>query len=215
MKYYIYIGDSKVDMLLPQITEPQKRKFATKWGVDLKLFNVSGGPETEPIDNRIRRLELVVDHVRSHMGVGSIDEPQDYFDGTLAVRWGPFRVPDWEVVYFGARAGKTILGLGGSSHQVLGNEGSIQQPGGHHALFLVRYLLEELGDEAQDYMRDVPKPDAELVVRLVRETSMRMRGPEQRVEFLAKRLAYKQRSFYNPKGMNVLLGTPLYVALNE
>ena len=41
MKYYIYISDTKVDMLFPQVPHDIKRKVATQFGIDIKLF--SGG----------------------------------------------------------------------------------------------------------------------------------------------------------------------------
>lgn len=61
MKYYIYISDAKVDMLFPQVPHDIKKKVATEWKMDLKLLSAARKVETESEDNRIARLETVVD----------------------------------------------------------------------------------------------------------------------------------------------------------
>jgi hypothetical protein len=38
MKFYLYISDAKIDMLLPQIAHEAKKKIATEFGFDLKIF---------------------------------------------------------------------------------------------------------------------------------------------------------------------------------
>jgi len=43
MKYYTYISDSKIDMLLPQIPHEVKKKMATKFGFDLSYHRFGSG----------------------------------------------------------------------------------------------------------------------------------------------------------------------------
>ena len=59
MQYYVYISDSKVDMLLPQIPHDIRKKVATEWKLDLKVFGSTRKEEHETEDNRIARLEAV------------------------------------------------------------------------------------------------------------------------------------------------------------
>jgi hypothetical protein len=39
MKYYLYISDAKVDMLLPQVTHKAEKKTSTELGFDLKVLS--------------------------------------------------------------------------------------------------------------------------------------------------------------------------------
>jgi hypothetical protein len=39
MKYYVYISDSKVDMLLPQVPGALKQTIAAKLGFDIKILS--------------------------------------------------------------------------------------------------------------------------------------------------------------------------------
>jgi hypothetical protein len=39
VKYYLYISDSKVDMLLSQIPHETKKTIAAEFKIDLKLFS--------------------------------------------------------------------------------------------------------------------------------------------------------------------------------
>jgi hypothetical protein len=41
MKYYVYISDAKIDMLLPQVPHEVKKKMASEFGFDFKLLKGS------------------------------------------------------------------------------------------------------------------------------------------------------------------------------
>jgi hypothetical protein len=88
MKYYIYISDAKVDMLFPQVPHDIKKKVATEWKMDLKLLSASRRTETESDDNRVARLETVIDFIREYGNLGSVDAPDEYIQDTLLMRWG-------------------------------------------------------------------------------------------------------------------------------
>jgi hypothetical protein len=38
MKYYVYISDSKLEMLYPQVPHEINKKLTTKFGLDLKVI---------------------------------------------------------------------------------------------------------------------------------------------------------------------------------
>jgi hypothetical protein len=80
MKYYLYISDSKVDMLLPQISDSQKKKVATEFGFDLKVFSVKRKTEVENGGERIARLEAVTSFIREFGNVGTIEHPDEYIE---------------------------------------------------------------------------------------------------------------------------------------
>jgi hypothetical protein len=140
VKYYLYISDAKVDMLISQIPHEAKKKIATEWKVDLKLLSASRKAESEPDDTRIARLEAVVSFIREYGDVGSVDAPGEYVADTLDMNWVQLRdstgrarrsgipgltargdSPDGPIVYFGARTERTYICLGGSRKYSLGN----------------------------------------------------------------------------------------------
>ena len=59
MRYYIYVSDAKVDMLLPQVTDTEKATIAAEFKVDIKLISASLKSERVTHDNRIYRLAAV------------------------------------------------------------------------------------------------------------------------------------------------------------
>lgn len=217
MKYYIYISDSKVDMLLAQIPHEQKKKIATEFKVDLKLLSASRRAEAEDESNRFTRVEAVATFIREYGNVGSVDAPDEYVEGDMLMRWGPylntsaFSRDDSPLVYFGASTDRTIIGLGGSAKHVIGNTGPSSTHSHSITPMLIGYLkanLEPGGGE------DLPgRMDTEPLWAVSLATEQ-MKGPEQRLEFLAKRLLYGRPPGSN-SGQKILLATPLYVAMAD
>lgn len=225
MKYYLYISDAKVDMLLPQIPHEVKKRIATEFKFDLKLLSASRKTETESDDNRFTRLEAVVAFIREYGNLGSIDQPNEYVEGSLEMRWGPYikEYSDKEspLIYFGGATEQTIVGLGGSAKHILGNT-SLSPAYSHSATpFLVYRLVKELGldleseSPAGNLVENTPlnQYDSDYwSLRAVELATTQMKGPKQQVEFVAKRLLYGNGHFKKKK---VLLATPLYVAMIE
>ena len=226
MKYYIYISDAKVDMLFPQVPHDIKKKVALEFKMDLKLLSASRRTETESEDNRIARLETVVDFIRAYENIGTLDEPGEYVEGFLQMRWGPFRagVEETSVIYFGGETERTFVGLGGSIRNVIGNSGASSANSRSATPAILDFLYRELNinqpidgftDRSEAYRRYLKEvaPPSECVA--LAATSLH--GPEQNVEFLAKRLAYGPVDMSEDPDRKpfALLATPLYVAMAD
>jgi hypothetical protein len=209
MKYYVYISDSKVDMLLPQVPHEVKKKVATEWKLDLKIFGATRKEERETHDNRVARLEAVVSFIEEFGNVGSADEPGEYVEDTLPMRWGPYGwwrgSSDSPLVYFGGETENTIIGLGGSSMHLLGNKGPSVASSHSATPSLMAYLGKELAlDLGED---EDPYPPLQAVDL----ATSQMRGPQQTTHFLAKKLLFGPGT----RGRKTLLATPLYVTLGD
>ena len=72
MKYYLYISDAKIDMLFPQVPHQIKKKTASEFKLDLKLFSASRKSETETEVSNIARLEAVVEFIRGFGNLGTL-----------------------------------------------------------------------------------------------------------------------------------------------
>lgn len=211
-QYYLYISDSKVDMLLAQIDPALTRKSTSEFSLNLKIFGAKRGVESPGAD-RIARLERVVRHLEDYDdGLGSVDEPGRFFWGTLPMRWGPFN--QTSLIYFGGSTKHTIVGLGGSSKHMF--DPPTQPADQALARSVMPSLLDGLATEPEIgdlFDRDFGDDD---VLRAVRIANDGLRGPAQNVEFVAKRLLYGPSpapELDEYKGTSVLLGSPLYVAL--
>ncbi|MEV2214967.1 SAVMC3_10250 family protein [Streptomyces sp. NPDC050997] len=222
-RFYLYVSDTKVDMLLQQIDPAFTRKRTSEVSVGLKVVGAKRGTEVSEGTDPITRLERVVRHLDEVGDVGTVDEPGQFFRGLMDMRWGPFATgAGSSLVYFGGRTERTVLGLGGSSRHVLGSP--LSAPDGDNAV-LARSLMPSLLDglaehpEIEELFEDAGQAplDPNLVpLRAVQRATTLLRAPAQKVEFLAKRLLHgpiPSSESGSHDGMTVLLGSPLYVAL--
>jgi hypothetical protein len=221
MKYYVYISDSKVEMLLSQIEPDEKKKIATEKKLDLKVFSISRRTEADHQRDRIAKLEAVTTYIGRFGNIGTVDEPDEYFYGDLSMRWGPFESfeIDNPLVYFGGRTDRTIVGLGGSAKHVIGNEGSSSARSDSATPYIVSHISKELGlRKGEEFGVLRGKESAMMSLYAVQVATRDMGGPAERLEFIAKRLISGPSPYPDQDerpGMSVLLGTPLYVAMVE
>jgi hypothetical protein len=207
MKYYVYISDSKVDMLYSQIPKRILDRIAADLNVNLGIFSLSVKEKENQEKTHYEKLKLVINYIENNMEVGTVDEPKAYFTGLLPMRWGEYGV-DSGLVYFGGKTAHTVLGLGGSMTHVIGNrKGESDTHGGSIGADIGAVLSKDLNlpnsfDDSQfDRIDDI--------LYTTHFATKRMKGPIQTLEFLAKRLA---EGIYSDKS-HVVLGTPLYVAM--
>jgi hypothetical protein len=201
-RYFVYISDAKVEMLLQQIDPRALRKRGGELGVDLKVLSGKRSVEALAGAERVARLEQVVRFLVDFGDLGEVDEPGQFFQGSLPLRWGPLVGRDgYPMVYFGGRTDKTVLGLGGSRAHVFGSPGAA----GIEAS-LSRSVLPSL---LQALASPAAGDDEAAALATVHEATTGLPGPPQRMEFVAKRFLHGP----GPGGDTVLLGSPLYVAL--
>ncbi|MBM2614891.1 hypothetical protein JIG36_04880 [Actinoplanes sp. LDG1-06] len=198
-RYFVYISDAKVEMLLQQIDPQALRKRNTEFGVELKVLTAKRGGEAIAGAERTARLERVVRYLTDFGDLGTVEQPGQFFWGMLPLRWGPTVGADgFPMVYFGARTGKTVLGLGGSRAHVFGTPPGADQ----QVLPIARSMLPSL-------LEGITRVEGAQAPESVTAATDALRGPAQNMEFIAKRLMDEP----GPEGERVLLGSPLYVAL--
>lgn len=214
LRYYVYISDAKVDMLLPQVDAGFSRRRTTEVGFGLKFVNARRSVEAVASD-RVARLERVVRHLDDFGDVGTVDEPGQYFRGRLPMHWGPLSPGGTPLVYFGGHAERTIVGLGGARAHVLGTPASASaEQDQAFAPSTMPGMLAGLAAVGTPGEEAVP-PGALASVHLANRV---LRGTGQEVEFLAKRLLHGPSPYPEldaRDGVTVLLGGPLFVALAD
>ncbi|WP_410633186.1 DUF7019 family protein [Amycolatopsis sp. cmx-4-83] len=210
-QYYLYVSDSKVDMLLAQMAPGFAQKRTTEVSVNLKLFGGKQAREAPAGGERTAKLQRVVRYLEEHGDLGTVEEPGQFFWGLLPMNWGPFPAEP-TLAYFGGTTGRTVVGLGGSGHHILGG-GAPAASGVPRSVMpsLLAGLRSDPGigalTEAIKHEDDGAHKGALAAVQRANEA---MPGPDQNLEFVAKRLLHGPSP--TGGGVDVLLGTPLYVA---
>ena len=226
LKHYIYVSDTKVDMLAAQVPRKLRDRIAADLQLDLKVLAVSlkqaPGEET-----RYSKVALITRYLSDHAEIGTPDLPKAYFAGSLPMRWGELRdAPQAEqkgpsAVYFVGETEATVVALGGSMVHVLGTATSVEDREmsrslGPSLLALLRvnakdeFAYDEDDDDWDHYERSLQKNASGFL-----NSPHRRLAPEEPVEFLARRLRYWPSGGQHEGTQAALLGSPIWVAYGD
>jgi hypothetical protein len=205
MKYYLYISDAKVDMLYPQVPHELTQKTSTEYGFDVKILSGKRKNEWTSDENRISRLEAVLSFIRTYGNVGTVDDPDEYIDDTQPMWFGNYTPQD--IAYFTGVSERTVFGLSGSGKHLVGADPNPSPwSNGTRLIEIFGWLSEQNPTRDENAISAVP---------LLAHLAAISKRPKQRLEFLAKRLVYQPHFEFDKKKINVLLATPLYVAMTD
>jgi hypothetical protein len=207
MKFYNYISDTKVDMLFSQIPTHIGETIAAELNIDLEQVQVNLSSDV-PDQTRYLKLGIVVRYIEKHLGVGTVDEPSAYLRGNLPMRWGPYGPA---MVYFGAETRHTILGMAGSAKHVIGSIGDAQIE--HLPIsYMPHQILSTL--EKAILVEEPRLEGGSVSLQIVEAATTGMTGPQENLEFLARRLVTGELATAEG-AKNTVLATPIYVALAD
>jgi hypothetical protein len=218
LKHYLYISDTKVDMLYAQIEPNGLNRLSIELSIDLKPFGAGVGATIKPTlqeETRISKLRLVVKFLEEHHTVGWIDAPETYFKGSLPMEWGvAFDREDARdeppyAAYFIGKTDRTAVGLVGSTHHLIGKGGS--EPKYTRLFYTPHSLLKALASTTE---RPAALHDDELwqVVYDMDLCVSTTRWQQRPLEFIAVTYVFSTHGPYNKR---FLLGSPIYVAFAE
>jgi hypothetical protein len=226
VRFYLYVSDTKVNMLFEQIFSTSKRTFHVDLKVKAGFVDGTAGISNEEYPpDRDDKLRAVEDFLVEQNLVGTPQDPKDYFKGVLPMRWGMYddlesRPEDCpSLVYFGGfdPTAPLIVGLGGSSMHVLGHSGATSTYSRSATPTLVRWIVKGLySDKDIDTLRSEFKSgiNGDLFEGICVALHY-LKPPTQQLEFLAKTLcigkSYGLKHMTGVDETNVVLGTPLYV----
>jgi hypothetical protein len=209
LKYYVYVSESKIDMLYSQIPKNTRSQIEAEVKFNLKIVEVSFAKKQFE-DSLYERLAVVLEFLQKRDLIGHLSAPGDFFAGTVHLDWAQIHPG---VVYFGGIYNDVTLGLGGSMKYLLGYDVRDVEHGVSHTPWLASYLMKELDQRIFN-----PNPDLEYELtkeektnRIVNSANHWSGGLSVRAiakfDFVAKKLLST-----NYNGRKVLLGTPIYVA---
>lgn len=211
LQTFVYVSDSKVDMLYEQLDDAARRQVTHDLKLDAKFLTYGINASPSPEATRAGRLAAVCAALDDSGAVGTIDEPKLYFRGRINMKTGRQTVLAEErdaVFFMGERADHSLIFLGGTAHHLIGSVGSPtwSQSG---ITGLLRALAAASHDRQQvdlDQSASSWPHEARDIWRGHRFT------PAQPIEFLALRLA-QSIGGSTPELDDAILGAPIYVAL--
>lgn len=230
LRYFLYISDTKLDMLFGQIDPGLRRRVSAEAKVDLKLASLVLRQSDRPEAARMANLRVVEHYLDTHHQVGTVRAPgHEYFRGSMAMQWGwlwDYTNVDTptggrDTVFFKGRAGEHVVVLAGSRRHVLGEQPAAENSdldAGSHLPYILAYIAEHISGSPELHPKWAAlrrgasagrKPDK---YGLQAALEVDLRGPEQHLEFLAIPLA--QGDLPRHRGAtHGTLATPLYVAI--
>jgi hypothetical protein len=110
-------------MYAAQIPRGLRDKIAAELSINVQLIGIS--LKEKPSDeNRYSKLDLVVKYFEENGAVGTVENPQTFFRGTLPMRYGSVGDPELDIEYFGGELSGLLVGLVGSHHYRIGGVGA-------------------------------------------------------------------------------------------
>lgn len=227
LKSYLYESRAKIDAHYQQLRAPRKRT-TVEWKVDLKVLSVSRKTEHDGEVSDHDKLKTVLRELESLELIGSVDEGKPYIKGIFPMRWGIYNDsgmrPDNEgpLVYFSGYADGLLLGLGGSSHHIVGCYGIGSTASRSSTPALVQFLRSGLdtGEASPPYWRN-RREELDEVFTAMAIANGYLKGPIQDLEFAGKVLCrgnarglgrYVGVSDPQADSATAILATPLYVS---
>lgn len=238
MKYYVYVSESKINMLFDQIGLSDKEERTTSLEFDLKVLKGRVEKSKGIPANKFKKLNTVIKQLEKEKLVGSITDPSQYIKGCLKMIWTTWsmaRLPHSPITFWGHMSEKLTLALAGSKYHLLGEQRRGRTSSGSSPPTILSWLAQELDisktDFAGKYKRfwkvvdfcaaDVPdflqlKSEVNRVIDQAVYLSHWSGGTIGKYEFIAK-LLHRDHWGQGSEGeeVDIILATPLYVALVE
>lgn len=208
MKYYVYVSDTKLDMYYGKIPQNFLKKISVELGINLPFISLTLKERKNNLKSqetaRYQKLDIVTNYLKNNYPMGSIDKPNEFFEGTLPMRY----VPNTEknIALFVGKTNETSLALTGSYFHMVSPIPEARMTFSGSGVY-VASIFEDL----EEALKRIDTNDKSTLFNTLGIESIipLMRGPEQELEFLARKLYYKKR---RPDEKYILIGTPIYVS---
>jgi len=213
MEYFLYLSDTKIEMLFDQVAPPSRGKLAGELEFNIGVLKAKFS--TASVEKaRHEKIQLIEKALAKK--IGTIYSPKEYFAGTMDMVWGPYEQYE-DIVYFSGAVQGVCVGLGGSINNCVHSDRAT--PTSTTSFSYSPRLVAALARKKEIYLPGYGLgkrySDSEVnsdALAGVVEATYRHGLPRQRVKFLAKRVL---QNTLNPSSEIVLLGTPIYVSLAE
>ncbi|MER5829863.1 SAVMC3_10250 family protein [Streptomyces sp. NPDC002130] len=211
LRHFLYVSDTKLDMLFDQIEPALLRRISAEARIDLRLASVTLHQAEAPQATRMAKLQLIERYIDTYHQVGTSAEPgHDYFRGCMPMQWGWLShgfYPDsptggLDTVFFRGEDNAHLVILAGSRRHVLGEQPAAENTAllAHSATPNIMAVIAEhisgnpaLGQRWRSLRLDPNASGSEDAaaahdppeIGLREAARVRLGGPAQQLEFLA------------------------------
>jgi hypothetical protein len=213
-KYYIYISETKIDMLFPQVAS----------SLSLDMCVAKKEASTNALSS-YSKLNKIIHKLGNEKMVGTLEGKLPYVSSKLRMKWASFGFRENSpITFWGYATEDLVFALAGSKHHLLGqsNQGCEYGCASLHSLTgaITNWLLDKFGEPFDEENYKDQLSDRNLseydVANAIWLAATQMDGQESDFEFVAKVLHRSNwRGFRNSKCKKIILATPLYVSLEE
>jgi hypothetical protein len=215
MRFFSYISDGKVDMLLPQIPSGRRETIAAELGFNFALLSGKVSAEASTLDNRVARLLAVEKYILENETLNTADTDGVWLSDTAAAV--SLFVEQGALLWAFKKNASSVV-LAGSSSNVAGNAAVQATRTPYSSLAGIMTLVSQTAPDAIPYFDGAEKwptsegmrGDLSWLRELFEYVCERVGGPEQRIKFLARRLVSGR---YRAK--HLVLASPLYIELKQ
>jgi hypothetical protein len=198
--YYLYLSETKVGMLYPQIPQGLASSLEAEVKANLGVVQATVRGGTRPGDpNVYTNAAVVSSYLEKHDKVGTVAQPERYIKDTATLKYGIISEYASDIAFFGGIVGSVKVGLIGSSASMVGG---VQRSESQHAPFY--YTLKFLNRLA-DQETAPGRPDYYTYEQAF-DIASNAAPLEGSVEFLARLL-------HQEPGQ--IIATPIYVAATD
>lgn len=207
MRYYLYVSQSKLDMLFEQIPRKVLPRLVTEAKVDLKVVGLAVQRPGAEL-TRYQQLDIVEEYLAQEYDIGWMTEPSSWFRGDLGLRISVAHENRGPVFMTGTD-GDLVVALVGSTHHVIGQQHTSQdlRLGGSWLPALQALLRQET--------ESTHALDDQDTLRETLMFSRKVTGPATWCEFLARQLMRGTVTDRDGRRWEIVIATPLYVAMAE
>jgi hypothetical protein len=220
LRYYVYVSGAKVEMLHAQIPQKLLSRLAAEAKVDLKVAGVSVQRPARQEAGLYARLDVVEGFLEREYDVGWMSSGAEeeagsgfWFRGEAGLRVSGDGLAEGPVLMSGVE-GDTLVALVGSAHHLVGHSAAPELGRVGHSLLPSLFRLLQEASRAETAGVPAARP-AGGVLHDVAQVCDRLAGPAMWCEFLARELLRGRVTDGTGVQREVVVGTPLYVALSE
>ena len=219
-RFFTYISDAKVDMILGQIPAGVQETVSAKLGFDFVVLKGELGSEAQSLQTRVARLGVVEDHIRKNEPIGSPDAPAKWIAGEVVA--SSMNVGEGCVLFM-ADIESGVLALAGSTKHLAGAAAPSEVLVTFSFFPTIAETLVRLMERNPRTLTEIPESVDTRVLgsgvsqgaKAWAESIVWCHGrheklPQGKIGFLAKRLAEQDYA-----GVKTVLASPLYVETFE
>jgi len=214
LRFYVYISDAKVEMLMAQIPPRALKRIGAELSINLKVLSVKF-TERESLDSRYSRAAAVTQYLTAQGLVSEVNDSSMYFAVERApMRWAHVGNPG--LVFFAGEIEGSVVFLTGSPHHVIGAAPRAvidpRPPASHTILPLDAYwdVFDDWNEPAEIGGSRPADLAGSFHKGLFRESPHT--PATESLSFLARRMLRHEDS---TRQRTIVLGSPVWVAVND